>query len=276
MTEVLGRKGLFRLIQPPLRSTRAGSGILLLCVVLLSSVSFSERITAWAVLASLLLVVTSVLTREIQALHLSCFSTFFVALPYLLPSLPTWPYLLLIPLFCYAAVVLAVPSLRTSLGWLRPGRVTGAIVLFALTIAVMSGIALYAWYRVLTPDLTIHLGHFPDMPVWLFPLAGLGFSLGNAALEELVYRGVIMQTLDSAAGPGLVSLAGQAWLFGALHYREGFPSGVVGLAMTVIYGIMLGALRRRSEGMVAPWMAHVAADVVIFIILAGIVLKKTG
>ena len=97
MTEVLGRKGLFRLIQQPLRSTRTGSGILLLCVVLLSTVSFSERITAWAVLVSLLLVVTSILTREIQALHLSCFSAFFVALPYLLPSLRTWPYLLLIP-----------------------------------------------------------------------------------------------------------------------------------------------------------------------------------
>ena len=274
MRDVRG-SGPFRLILPPVRSTRIGSGILFFCVVLLSSVSFSERITAWAVLASLLLVVTSVLTREIQALHLSCFSAFFVTLPYLLPLLRAWPYLLLVPLCCYAGVVLAVPSLRTSLGWLRPGQVSGAIVLFTLAIAVISGIALYAWYRVLTPDLTIHLGHFPDMPVWLFPLAGLGFSLGNAALEELVYRGVIMQTLDSIAGPGLISLVAQAWLFGALHYRQGFPSGVVGLAMAVIYGIMLGALRRRSEGMVAPWMAHVVADVVIFVILV-VELKKTG
>jgi membrane protease YdiL (CAAX protease family) len=73
-----------------------------------------------------------------------------------------------------------------------------------------------------------------------------------------------------------LSLLVQAWLFGALHYREGFPNGAWGLVMTAVYGIMLGVLRRRSQGMLAPWAVHVFADCVIFTILAGMVLKSAG
>jgi membrane protease YdiL (CAAX protease family) len=149
-------------------------------------------------------------------------------------------------------------------------------MLLALCIVLVSGIALSAWYRAIGPDLTVQLAHFPAMPVWMFPFAGFGFSLGNAVMEEFAYRGIILQALDSAAGPGLLSLLVQAWLFGALHYREGFPNGAWGLVMTAVYGIMLGVLRRRSQGMLAPWAVHVFADCVIFTILAGMVLKSAG
>jgi membrane protease YdiL (CAAX protease family) len=141
------------------------------------------------------------------------------------------------------------------------------------TVAI-SGIALYIWYRALNPDLSTHLKYMPDIPVWLFPLAGLGFSVFNAAMEEFVFRGVVMQALDSAFGPDSRPIAIQAWLFGAMHYREGFPNGAGGLAMAFVYGIMLGVIRRRSQGMLAPWIAHVCADIVIFAILAGIVLGQ--
>jgi hypothetical protein len=36
------------------------------------------------------------------------------------------------------------------------------------------------------------------------------------------------------------------------------------------YGVMLGAVRRASKGMLAPLMLHVAADVTIFSILMAI------
>jgi len=92
-------------------------------------------------------------------------------------------------------------------------------------------------------------------------------------MEEFVFRGLVMEATDSAFGPGPLSVVIQAWLFGAMHFLEGFPNGWWGLAMTVVYGIMLGAIRRRAQGMLAPWLAHVFADVVIFVILAGIALK---
>jgi CAAX protease family protein len=113
----------------------------------------------------------------------------------------------------------------------------------------------------------------PAMPLWLFPVAGLAFAAGNAAMEESIYRGVIMQSLDSAAGAGALSILIQAWLFGCMHFLHGFPNGLWGVAMTFLYGVMLGWLRRRTRGMLVPWLAHVVADLVIFIIVAGVVMR---
>ncbi|HYX72145.1 MAG TPA: CPBP family glutamic-type intramembrane protease, partial [Nitrososphaera sp.] len=62
----------------------------------------------------------------------------------------------------------------------------------------------------------------------------------------------------------------QAGSFAAFHYLAGFPNGVFGLAMVFVYGFMLGVLRRRSRGLLAPWIAHVLADIVIFAILATV------
>lgn len=111
------------------------------------------------------------------------------------------------------------------------------------------------------------------MPVWVFPFAGLAFALGNAAVEEIVFRGAVMQATDSAVGAGSTSVLIQGWLFGAMHYLRGFPNGLWGVIMAAVYGIMLGVVRRRSAGMLAPWLSHFFADIVIFSILAFIVLK---
>ena len=48
----------------------------------------------------------------------------------------------------------------------------------------------------------------------------------------------------------------------------GFPSGLIGMAMVFVWGIALGILRVRSGGMLVPIVTHIAADLVIFTILA--------
>lgn len=264
-----------RLIESPPRPGVAGTGIIIIAVILLSIVPFSLKISIWVVAISLLLVAAAVFSRETQSLHLSLFTAALIVSPYLLPSLRTWPYALLIPILCYGAGVLMVPGLRRSILWLRIGRFGKDVVFLVAAVAAISGLALYAWYSALKPDLAIQLGHMPAMPVWLFPMAGLAFAIGNAAMEEFAFRGVIMQALDSAAGPGIVSILIQAWLFGAMHFLQGFPNGGWGLVMTIVYGVMLGETRRRSQGMLAPWAAHVCADLVIFAILSEVVLKRT-
>jgi len=261
-----------RLIHPPSRSSRGGIIIIFTAAFILTIVSFSDRASTWIVALSFILVASSVLLRDLQAFHLSWFTATFVTAPYVLPSLHSWPFLLLIPLLGYCAVALSVPKLRSTICYMHIGSINREIILLGLLIIIISGIALYAWYRAIGPDLTVQLAHFSHMPAWIFPLAGLGFSFGNALIEEFVYRGIILQALDSAAGSGFLSLLVQAWLFGALHYREGFPNSTCGLLMTSVYGIMLGGLRRRSQGMLAPWVVHAVADCVIFTILAGMVL----
>jgi len=60
----------------------------------------------------------------------------------------------------------------------------------------------------------------------------------------------------------------QAIAFSALHLQGGFPRGVVGVGLAFVYGLLLGALRRRAGGLLAPWVAHVFTDLAI----AGIML----
>ena len=263
-----------RLIQPPPRSSVAGTIIIITTVILLSVTPFSPRTSSGGAALAALLAFAAALTREIHAFHLASLSFALTITSSLHSSLHDWPFNLLVPILFYLAVVLTIPRYRRSLLWLRMGRFGKDTLFLVLAISMISGIALYIWSRVMKPDLSIHLKYMPDMPLWLFPLAGLGFSAFNATMEEFVFRGVITQALDSAFSPGMMSISVQAWLFGAMHYREGFPNGAWGLAMTFVYGIMLGALRRRAQGMFAPWIAHVCADMVIFAILAGLVLRQ--
>lgn len=263
-----------RAIQPPPRSSLTGTIVIIATVIFLSVIPLSLRMSQWAVALAALLVFAAARVKENYAIHLVLFTAAFTIVPFLHSSFHDWPFNLVVPLLIYLIVVLAVPRYRRSLLWLRIGRFDKDIFLLVIATAMISGIALYIWSHALNPDLSIHLRYIPDMPVWLFPLAGLGFSAFNAAIEEFVFRGVAMQALDSAFGPGIMSIVLQAWPFGAMHYREGFPNGAWGLAMTFVYGIMLGALRRRAQGMFAPWIAHVCADMMVFAILAGLVLGQ--
>ncbi len=265
-----------RLIHPPCRSSPGGAIIIFTSAFILSIVSFTDHSSTWAVALSFILVVLSFLLQQLQALHLSWFTATFVTVPYLFPSLHGWPFLLLLPLLGYCAFALSVPKLRSSIYYMQRGLLKRDVIFLGLLVVFISGIALSAWYQTFKPDLTVQLSHLEHMPVLIYPLAGLGFSLGNAFMEEFVYRGIILQALDSAAGTGFVSLLVQALLFGELHYREGFPNGICGVVMTAVYGIMLGGLRRSSQGMLVPWAVHVVADCMVFTILAAIILGRAG
>ncbi|MEZ5365117.1 MAG: CPBP family intramembrane glutamic endopeptidase [Bryobacterales bacterium] len=111
------------------------------------------------------------------------------------------------------------------------------------------------------------------MPLWAYPLAAVVFAVGNAAIEELAFRGIVMGELDTVFGPGALPVVLQALVFGAAHFVRGFPNGWLGLAMATAYGLMLGALCRRTGGLLAPWAAHVAADLTIFALTAAVELN---
>ncbi len=265
-----------RLIQPPPRSSVFGISIIVIDVFLLSITPFSLTINIWIVIAALALIAAALLTRNIQSLHIAIFTGLLIVTPYLNPSLRSWPFSLLIPILCYGIIVVISPGLRTSVLWIKRGAPDKTTIIAAIIISVIAGIALVLWNMILKPDLAVHLRNMPDIPSWLFPAVGIVFAVGNATMEEFAFRGIIMQALYSAVGPGMFSLLGQAWLFGAMHYLQGFPNGVWGVAMAIVYGIMLGWLRQRSGGMLAPWLAHVCADMVIFTILAWVMFAKAA
>jgi uncharacterized protein len=260
---------------PPAGTSVASLAIMLATTVVCALRMLFPLLSPGACNAVLLVLLGAALAvRALQALHLSLFCALLVITPQLLPmAFRHWPYKLLVPLASYTAVVLVLPNLRHSIRWLRRGSPKPGDRIILLVTVVIANAALVAWYVGVAPDISLHAALIPTIPLWLLPLAGAGFAVLNAAMEEAAFRGVVLQALDSVNGPGKSALAIQAALFASVHFAEGFPNGPWGFAMTFAYGIMLGVLRYRTQGLFAPWIAHVFADLTIFALVAGAALN---
>ena len=172
------------------------------------------------------------------------------------------------PLPAAAAVVaawaLARRSPRAELwrSWLRRGHSTAEAPWLVLATVAVTAIALVAWQRGFDGVLpATYLDAADGRSVWFILVAGVGFALVNAAVEEAIFRGVLQTSLDRLVGP-LVAIVIQAGAFGLLHV-VGIPTGWVGAVMAGTWGALLGVLRYRTQGMLAPYLAHVAADLTI-------------
>jgi membrane protease YdiL (CAAX protease family) len=133
--------------------------------------------------------------------------------------------------------------------------------------AVVAGLALVAWFALVHPDYSAtRAALFPSVPTPLLLLGVVLFSAVNGALEEVAYRGVLLDALDAALGAGVAPVVIQALAFGALHIG-GFPRGAAGVVLAAIFGLMMGTVRRQTRGLLAPWLAHILADVTIGAIL---------
>jgi membrane protease YdiL (CAAX protease family) len=174
-----------------------------------------------------------------------------------------WPLYLLVP--CGAAFLFGrTGDKKRHITLVRLGRLGRSEFAAILMIALVSAAALVAWIGVLHPDLSRFVALLPDWPTILLLLLGIGFSIVNAVLEELLWRGFLQSWLLSVVNPA-VAIAVQAVSFGAFHFT-GFPGGLAGISLATVYGLMLGALAFRCKGLLAPCIAHVAADAIIFAI----------
>jgi len=146
--------------------------------------------------------------------------------------------------------------------WLERGEFGRALVGWTGAVIVVSAGALVAWWAIVRPD----LADVP-LPVGLHPAllatGFLGWAVVNAAAEELYFRGALQHELVRTLGRGGVVV--QAVAFGFMHVH-GFPGGWSGVILATIFGLMVGALRSRASGLLAPWVAHVGADLTIAVI----------
>jgi membrane protease YdiL (CAAX protease family) len=175
-----------------------------------------------------------------------------------------------VPPILATVVYLFVAKRSGALGgfprWFERGRLDGATWLLIVASLVVSSTALVAWFALAKPDYGEVVAMFPEVPTPALFVGVVMFAVLNAALEETIYRGVVMGALDASLGAGMVPVLLQAVLFGILHIN-GFPRGPVGIGLATIYGMMMGLVRRKSGGMLAPWIAHVGTDVTIGSIL---------
>ncbi len=177
----------------------------------------------------------------------------------------------LIPFLLSFLACLPFPELRRRFFWFRAGRLDQIVWFLVALTGLIASLALVLW--ALWTDYfgvaTQMVAPLKDHSRWLL-LFGLVpvFALVNAAVEEIVYRGVLQEGLEESWGSTIwVMLVLQASAFAAAHYGAGFPNGKIGYLMVFVYAMMLGWLRRRSGGILAPYVAHVVADAVIGITL---------
>jgi uncharacterized protein len=257
-------------ITAPPRSSKFGTALILCQVIVvgLAQTHVLSRIGLVSVwfCATLLMMPLAIASRSVYAIYLNLFFVLYFLTPFF-PHLNGYPFSQITLLVLYAYVVMLIPALRGSVGWLRAGTMNGLIWILILVTIVISCAALVAWAHFLSPDLSRYTNLLSGLPVWLMFPFGLGFCMFNAALEEITWRGVMMEALDSALGPGICPVIVQAASFAVAHYRSGFPNGIIGTLMVFVYGLMLGVIRRKSKGMAGCWIAHAAADFTIFCLI---------
>jgi membrane protease YdiL (CAAX protease family) len=179
------------------------------------------------------------------------------AVPWPWPWLAQWS-----PLIAYFVIVGCIPSLRGSMEWLKIGRIT--LATSAVTLALIA--------VVMTVLFLIPQARFPREFEQVLPIptvcgvvvSGALFALINSTVQELVFRGILFDSLESMWGRWAAILV-SAFVFGLVHLPtmgssirgEGFAS----LAMD--FGVALGFLRAWSGGLMLPIVAHIAADVTI-------------
>jgi len=202
--------------------------------------------------------------RRDGAIHGAVFLT-ALGLALIVMSPLRWPWYLVLPLVAYLMVVVAWPRLRRTAPRLTLGRMVGWPLAAALVLAVTTVVALMGFQALVRPDVA---GLAAGLPVAAFGgllVAGVCFSTINAALEELIFRGVLWEATAAEWNRG-VALGATTILFGLGHVH-GYPPGPLGAVLAAIFGMALGLLRLWTGGMGLAILVHICADATIFTLL---------
>ena len=181
------------------------------------------------------------------------------------PPLRRWPWVWLVPLLAYLLLVAGAPRLRGSLAWLRLGRLSSAGVAATIGIMLLTSLTLVMFHITAQPDVRSYRDALPLRVLGGVVVAGVVFSILNATLEELVFRGVLFDAVQSQWG-AWGTLIGTAILFG-LGHMHGYPPGLLGACLAAVFGFVMGALRLWTGGLLLPIVAHMGADATIYGIL---------
>jgi membrane protease YdiL (CAAX protease family) len=202
--------------------------------------------------------------KRLQVWHAAIVLSWLV-LPQFFSFLLVWPLYLLVPLIGYALTIASIAPLRRSVKWLNVGRTSLDVIAATLTTIVVASSALVSWYVLFDHDFERMTKLLRELPFVSLLLLGVAFSIFNALLEEILFRGILYEALFEEYGVWWAVVL-QGVVFGIVHAR-GVPSGAVGVGMASIYGVMLGWLRHYSRGLLWPFVAHIFADATIFLLV---------
>lgn len=226
----------------------------------------------WAALAWSGLVGLTVAARWPVATRITTLAGLGMVLRLSVPRL--WPGL--VPLMVsFAIAALLARRFRTlrPLTKLPRGSLDRDVRWMVAAVVVVAAAGIATWVAAAGPDAysegtRLAVRHARAQPIWILAPAGVLFAVANAAAEEVFFRGAFMGGLTDSVGLS-AALPIQAVSFGLIHLG-GFPSGGVGVVLAAAYGVMLGLLRVRAGGLLAPWVAHALADLAIISVIVWV------
>ncbi len=213
-------------IVPPARSGRAGAVTILattaffIALPLLGHLKSAPDLStltmvggAWtgeAVLGlAAALLIAAFLAKDASAKALTVMAAVFVASIAAAPLIgrfvepTTFTVIYMVAPVAFVAIALAIPGLAAGFGWLRAGRFDWRLALGAALLAAISIAVTVVYVATLKPDLTHQpLIAAPGLGLPAMLLVGVGIAALNAAVEEAIYRGILMNALDAALGAG--------------------------------------------------------------------------
>lgn len=190
-----------------------------------------------------------------------------------LPVFGIWP----LPALGALVVVVLLRGARSTVlrwrRWFRVGSISRGDWLLCAMIVVITAAALVAWQYwtggALPPTYRALLDSVPR-PIGIVGI--LLFLVIKGLVEDSVWSGVVM-TASTETLPAPLAVLTTAASFGLAHLH-GVPDGPIGVAMVVVWGVVLAGLRLRTRGMLATYLAHILADATIVALLVPTVLQS--
>ena len=136
----------------------------------------------------------------------------------------------------------------------------GIIILFSL----LSIVSLTVWF--IFQKENPHDQFIPGLSIPILIPLGVGFAMINGFYEEGLFRSILLSHFSKRIGIGWAILLQSIW-FSFFHYQSGFPSGIAGIGLTFVFGLMMGYLVYRTKGLLIPIIIHVLADFSIFLLI---------
>jgi membrane protease YdiL (CAAX protease family) len=240
--------------------------VIILLIITSIVLPFAPDIVVWGLaVVQILLLIRAIPRHDWNTVHLGilvCSVTLFSVTP----GARRWPWVFLGPVLFYWALLLSLRPLRLTATWLRLGSPTLPIWIVAGTVAVGSAVSLLLWFKLAHPNVSGKAGLIPQWSAARLVVLGLGFALFNAAMEEMIWRGIIFDALQQTGLRTASVVLLQAISFGVVHLH-GFPSGNLGILLASAYGVILGLLRAQTRGLLVPFVTHAVTDSSIFGIL---------
>jgi membrane protease YdiL (CAAX protease family) len=134
------------------------------------------------------------------------------------------------------------------------------IVLFTL----LSIVSLAVWFIFQTQN--PHAKFIPNLPAPILIPLGIGFAIINAIYEEGIFRSILLAHFSDEIGFTFAIILQSIW-FSFLHFQSGFPSGIIGIGLTFVFGVMMGYLVYRTRSILSPVIIHALTDFSIFVLI---------